>query len=82
MANLSLFTKERGFWDVGSHHGVDTLVMHSLVKGASVVSFEPEPESCSEFRSIRNYNLKNNIKTNTLLVEAGLSDKWGNLRIY
>ena len=65
------------FWDVGSHHGVDTLVMHSLVKDASVISFEPEPENCNEFRLIRNYNLLNNIKTNTLLVEAGLSDQWG-----
>lgn len=64
------------FWDVGSHHGVDTLVMHSLVKNASVVSFEPEPQSCIEFRSIRSYNFKNKIKTNTLLIEAGLSDRW------
>ena len=68
---------KRLFWDVGSHHGVDTLVMHALVKDASVISFEPEPENCCEFRSTRNYNLKNNIKNNTLLVEAGLSDKWG-----
>ena len=63
-------------WDVGSHHGIDTFVMHSMVNNASVLSFEPEPDNCESFRDIRKYNLKKGIKSNTLLVEAGLSDKW------
>jgi FkbM family methyltransferase len=58
------------FWDVGSHHGIDSIMMTLMQPACNVISFEPDPDAFKTFNSvIKLNNLANKIKPNN----AGLS---------
>lgn len=62
------------FWDVGSHHGIDALIMAILQPTASVLGFEPDVDSFNTFKSIV---LLNSLSSRVHPNNCGLSWKDG-----